>query len=85
MLKNQIPSYLQMSPIDLVDDLQVSRKQVLEQIDRPALQCLRQDSVVGVGTGANHNVPGLNTERISLHLDIKSSGNTGVFTHVTIT
>lgn len=59
----QLPSYLQVPPVDLIDDLQVTRQQVLEEVDGPALQGFRQDGVVGVGTGTNHNVPGLDTER----------------------
>lgn len=59
----QLPSYLQVPPVDLVDDVQVTRQQVLEEVDGPALQGFRQDGVVGVGTGLNHDVPGLNTER----------------------
>lgn len=51
-----------MPPVDLVDDVQVTRQQVLEEVDGPALQGFRQDSVIGVGTGMNHNVPGLDTE-----------------------
>lgn len=56
-------SYLQVPPVDLVDDLQVTRQQVLEEVDGPALQGFRQDGVVGVGTGTDHDVPGLDTER----------------------
>lgn len=55
-------SYLQVSPVDLVNDVEVSRQQVLEEVHRPALQCLRQHGVVGVGTGSDHNIPGLDTE-----------------------
>lgn len=59
---DKLPSYLQVPPVDLVNDLEVSRQQVLEEVDGPALQCLRQHGVVGVGTGTDHDVPGLNTE-----------------------
>lgn len=55
-------SYLQVPPVDLVNDLEVSRQQVLEEVHGPALQCLRQHGVVGVGTGTDHDVPGLDTE-----------------------
>ena len=58
----QLPSYLQVPPVDLVDDLQVPRQQVMEKVDGPALQGFRQDGVVGVGTGTNHDVPGLHTD-----------------------
>lgn len=56
-------SNLQVPPVDLIDDLQVSRQQILEEVDGPALQSFGQDCVVGVGTGTNHDVPGLHTER----------------------
>lgn len=55
------PLYLHMPPVDLVDDLQVARKQVLEEVDGPALQGFRQNGVVGVGTGTNRDVPSLDT------------------------
>ena len=53
-----------MAPVDLVDDVEVARQQVLEQVDGPALQGFGQDRVVGVGTRAHHNVPGLDTAGI---------------------
>lgn len=58
----------------------------MEEVDRPALQCLRQHGVVGVGTGANHNVPGLHTETTSekifyLTLAEKLDANTFVIKH----
>lgn len=52
-----------MPPVDLVDDVQVTRQKVFKQVDWPAFQGLRQYGVVGVGTGTDHNVPGLSTER----------------------
>lgn len=63
----KLPSYLQVPPVDLIDDLQVSWQQILEEVDGPALQSFRQDCVVCVGTGTNHNVPGLHTERTEPH------------------
>ena len=45
--------------VDLVDDLQVARQQLLKQVDGPALQGLRQDGVVGVGTGLTRHLPSL--------------------------
>lgn len=48
-----------MAPVDLIDDLQVTGEQVLEQVDGPALQGLRQDGVVCVGAGPHTDVPGL--------------------------
>lgn len=59
----KLPSYPQVPPIDLVDYLQVSRQEVFEEVDGPALQSFGKDGVVGVGTGMNHNVPGLQTDR----------------------
>ncbi len=51
-----------MPPVDLIDDVQVSRQQILEEVHGPALQGFRQDGVVGVGTRMNNDVPGLDTE-----------------------
>lgn len=48
--------------VNLVDDVQVTRQQVFEEVDRPALQGLRQDGVIGVGTGTDHDVPGLDKQ-----------------------
>ena len=45
--------------IDLVDDLEVARQQALEQPDRPSLQRLGEDGVVGVAAGAAGLLPGL--------------------------
>lgn len=54
--------YLQVSPVDLIDDVQVTRQQGFEEVDGPALQGLGQDGVIGVGAGTHHNVPGLDTK-----------------------
>ena len=45
--------------VDLVDDLQVPRQHQLEQADRPVLQRLGQQRVVGVGQRPPRQVPGL--------------------------
>ena len=45
--------------VDLVDDLHVARQHVLEQVDGPAFQRLRQQRVVGVADRAPGDVPGL--------------------------
>lgn len=50
-----------MSLVDLVDDEKMSRQQLLEQKDGPALQCLRENRVVGVGAGLTGDVPRLDT------------------------
>lgn len=54
--------YLQVPPVDLVDDVQVTRQKVFKEVHRPAFQGFRQDGVVGVGTGTNHDVPGLEAQ-----------------------
>lgn len=51
--------YLKVPPVYLVDDVQMTGQQAFEEVNGPALQCLRQDSVIGVRTGPHHNVPGL--------------------------
>lgn len=55
--------HLHVPPVDLIDDLQVSGQQVLKQVDGPALQRLRQDGVVGVGTRTDHDVPSLDARQ----------------------
>ncbi len=44
--------------VDLEDDLHVPRQQALEERDRPALQRLGQQRVVGVGRGLLRQLPG---------------------------
>lgn len=51
--------YLKVPPVDLKDDVQVAGQQGFEEVNGPALQRLREHSVVGVCTGPHHNVPGL--------------------------
>lgn len=55
-------TYIEVDLVDLVDDLQVSGQQGLQQLHRPALQSLGQDGVVGVGEGASGEIPGLPRE-----------------------
>lgn len=50
---------LKMATIDLVDNFQVTRKQMSKEVDGPSLQSFREDGVVGVGTSAHADVPGL--------------------------
>lgn len=54
---------LQVAAVDLIDYFQVTGQQMSKQVNWPALQSLRKDSVIGVGTGADTDVPGLNTSR----------------------
>lgn len=56
-------SDLQVAPVDLIDYLQVSRKQMSKQVHRPALQGFRQDGVVGVCTGAHADIPSLSSRK----------------------
>ena len=53
------PDVVQEAPVDLVDDLQVPGQEGLEQLDRPLLQGLGQERVVGVRQGAHREVPRL--------------------------
>ena len=50
---------LQVACIDLIDDLQVSWQYLLYHGHWPALQGLRQQSMVGVGKGLGADCPGL--------------------------
>ena len=54
---------LQVATVDLIDNFQMTGQQMSKQLDWPALQSFRKDGVVGVGTGAHADVPGLNTSK----------------------
>jgi len=43
--------------VDVIDDLEVSRQEVFEEGNGPALESLGQDGVVGVGDGLGHDLP----------------------------
>jgi hypothetical protein len=43
--------------VDLVNDLHVSWKEVGNKINRPFLECLWQDCVVGIGEGMINDLP----------------------------
>lgn len=45
--------------VDIVDDLHVSRQEVLDERDGPLLQSFGQDGVVGVAEGSADDVPGI--------------------------
>lgn len=51
--------YLKKFGVNFVDDLQMAWQKTLKEKDRPALEGLGENRVIGVGTGANHHVPGL--------------------------
>ena len=54
---------LQVATVDLIDNFQVTWQQMSKQVDRPALQSFRKNSVIGVGTGFHTDIPGLNTSK----------------------
>lgn len=59
-LRSRLPgTHIQVSLVDLVDDLQVPGEQLLHQVHGPALQRLGKHRVVGVGKGPFGDVPGL--------------------------
>ena len=45
--------------VDLIDDLEMTRQDILEHGDGPALECLRQHSVVGVSEHFGADAPSL--------------------------
>lgn len=61
--KEDFSADLQVVLVDLIDDLQVARQEILEQVDRPTLQSLWKDGVVSVGASTHGNVPCLQDER----------------------
>lgn len=65
-----VQAYVQVSLVDLVDDEKMSRQQLLEQEDRPALQRLRENRVVGVGAGLTGDVPRLDTHTHLQHAPV---------------
>lgn len=59
-LQSTLPdTHIQVSLVDLIDDLQVPGEQLLHQVHGPALQGLGKHRVVGVGEGPSGDVPGL--------------------------
>lgn len=61
-------TYIEVDLVDLVDDLQVSGQEGLQQLHRPALQSLGEDCVVGVGKSALSKVPGLQRREVYFSL-----------------
>lgn len=57
--RERVSAYVEVDLVDLVDDLQVSGQERLQQVHGPAFQSFGQDGVVGVGKGAPGEVPGL--------------------------
>ncbi len=47
----------QMLDIDAIDDVEMARQQPFEQLNRPGLERLRQQRVVGVGQGGHGDLP----------------------------
>src|SRR5262245_38145454 len=52
--------------IDLVNNFEMARNQRFEQLDRPLLQSLGQQGVVGVSESADSEIPGLVPPELSL-------------------
>lgn len=48
---------LQEEQVDIVDDLQMSREEVLEEWNGPFLQCFGEHGMVSVSKGLGHDVP----------------------------
>lgn len=63
-------SDLQMATVDLIDNFQVARQQMVKQVDWPSLQSFRKHRVVGVGTRAQADVPGLDTSKETISMEI---------------
>lgn len=61
---------LQMATVDLIDDFQVARQQMVKQVDWPSLQSFRKHGVVGVGAGAHADIPGLDTSKEIISMEI---------------
>lgn len=61
---------LQVATVDLINNFQVTGKQMCKQVDWPALQSLRKDGVIGVGAGTHTDVPGLDTIKKLIHIYI---------------
>lgn len=59
--QKRVQPYVQVSLVDLVDDQEMSRQQLLEQEHGPPLQRLWENRVVGVGARLTGDVPRLNT------------------------
>lgn len=62
-------AHIQVPLVDGVDDLQVPGQQLLKHGHWPALQGLRQHSVVGICTGFLGDLPGLPIENSRCHRD----------------
>lgn len=62
-------TYIEVDLVDLVDDLQVSGQEGLQQLHRPALQSLGEDCVVGVGKSALSEVPSLQRREVYFFSD----------------
>src|SRR6516164_2515200 len=56
-------NFIEKASVDFVDDLQMTGKELTNQIDGPFLKCLRKERVVGVGKRVAGNVP----RRVQVH------------------
>lgn len=64
--QKRVQPYVQVSLVDLVDDQEMSRQQLLEQEHGPTFQRLWENRVVGVGARLTGDVPRLNTNTRSV-------------------
>lgn len=62
-------AHIQVPLVDGIDYFQMPWQQLLKHRYWPALQGLRQHSVVGVGTGLLGDLPGLHIENSRSHMD----------------
>lgn len=67
-----------MATIDLIDNFQVARQQMSEQVDWPSLQSLGKDGVVGVGTRAHADVPSLRVSEMKRKKNVKKNCNDNI-------
>ena len=58
-------SYLQVSSVDLIDDLQVTRQECFQHRDRPSFQSLREEGVVSVSKHFGADTPCLSYKTYS--------------------
>src|SRR5215472_6551328 len=63
IVRERSPNFIEKASVDLVDDLQVTGKELTDQVDWPFLEGLRKERVVGVSKGVAGDVP----RRIPVH------------------
>src|SRR5215469_15194019 len=63
VIRERSPNFIEKASVDLVDDLEVTGKELADQVDWPFLEGLRKECVVGVSKGVAGDVP----RRIPVH------------------